>query len=81
VTIITKTDDQVPIYGKGSGFYIRRRIQTHSGANTAAYPLCTRGSFPETEQPKHETKHSIPSRVEVMNAWMFASILPDVLML
>jgi hypothetical protein len=64
----------------GAGNFFHQRVQNGSGAHPASYPMGTMGSFPEGKAPGREADHSLPSSVEVKNAWIYTSTPPYVFM-
>jgi hypothetical protein len=61
----------------GAGnFSLRHRVQTGSGADSASYPVGTKGSFPGVKRPGRAADHSHPSSAEVKNAWSYNSTPP-----
>jgi hypothetical protein len=51
-------------------FPLHHRIRTGCGAHPASYPMGT------SERPWREADHSLPSSVEVKNAWSYTSTSP-----
>jgi len=54
-------------------FFLLHRVQTGSGAHSAAYPTGTEGSFPGGKAVGREADHSAPSSAEVKNEWRYTS--------
>jgi hypothetical protein len=62
-------DDRDSISSRGWDFSPRHRVQIGPGTHPASYPMGTGGSFPGGKAPGREADHSLPSSVEVKNAW------------
>jgi hypothetical protein len=52
------------------------RVQSGSEAHPAAYPICTKDSFPGVKKSEREVEHSLPSSAEVKNEWSYSSTIP-----
>jgi hypothetical protein len=65
---------RVPVVA--GNFSPHSQVQTGSGAHSASYSICIRGSFPGVRQRLGEANHSAPSSSEVNNAWSCTSTTP-----
>jgi len=57
---------------------LRKHVHTDSGAHSASYTMCTRGSSPGVERPGRKADHSSPSTADVKSTRSYTFILQHV---
>jgi hypothetical protein len=71
------TGVQFPAVAMMEYFFLRRRVQTGSGAHPASYPVSTKEALsPGVKRPGREADHSPKPCAKVKNAWSFTSTPP-----
>jgi len=63
-------DDQGSISGRGRDFSLPHHVKTGAGDYQASYQWVSWAFSPEVKWPGREADHSLPSSVEVKNAWI-----------
>jgi len=54
-------------------FSLRHRVQTVSGVHPVSYSVGTGVFSLVVKRPRRKSDHSLPSRVEIKNAWSYTS--------